>query len=162
VIFLEERLYEKEEVLEAYLGTPDKYDWYKHAFDKYEINGVEKFAWNWSWYSFLFGYVYLVYRKCYIEAILLWVAQMIIAGLFGITGIVIMILCGGLLPYLVYKRYKKIALEVENIDGNYIKKLETIKELGGVNIIARNIMIGLFVISIFSILGLMTFLAAVL
>ena len=37
------KLYKKEEVLEAYLGTPDKYDWYKHAFDKYEINMQDAF-----------------------------------------------------------------------------------------------------------------------
>lgn len=157
-----EKLYQKEEVLENYLGTPDKFDWYKRAFDKYEINGVEKFAWNWSWYSFFFGYVYLVYRKCYIEAILLWAAQIIVGCLFGITGVVVMILCGGFLPYLVYKRYKKIAIKVDAIDEDYRKKLETMRELGGSNILARNIMIGLFIISIIGVLVLMTFAASVL
>lgn len=159
-MLVEQKLYEKEEVLEAYLGTPDKYQWYKNAFSKYEVNGIEKIAWNWSWYSFFFSYVYLVYRKCYVEAILLWIFQTIVACTLGIAGIVIMILCGGFLPYLVYKKYKKTAIEVEKIHGDYEKKLETMKELGGVNKFARNIMIGLFILSILSVLGLAAFAVA--
>ena len=51
---MDTKLYENQEILEAYIGTLDKIEWYKKTFESYNVNGIEKFSWNWSWYSFFF------------------------------------------------------------------------------------------------------------
>lgn len=136
-----EKLYKNEQIMEAFIGTPDKYRWYKNAFSKYDVNGIEKFSWNWSWYAFLGSLVYLVYRKCYVEALILWVASIVLSGISPSAGLFLMIGCGGGAPFLVYRKYKKIVEEVQENENNFEKQLDMVRELGGVNTTGRNIAI---------------------
>jgi hypothetical protein len=61
-----------EKMLRTFIGKDNKFFWYKNAFAKYEFNGVEHFAWNWSWYSFFFAPFYFIYRKLYLEGFLMF------------------------------------------------------------------------------------------
>lgn len=36
----------EDQVLYAFVDSPDKFIWYKKAFAKYNKHGVEDFAWN--------------------------------------------------------------------------------------------------------------------
>lgn len=142
-----EKLYQDGRALEAYIQTPDKLGWYKMCFSKYDVNGVEKYAWSWSWYAFFFGPIYLAYRKCYLEAVGIWVLTTLFSCFIAVGGIVslaISIAIGGSAPYLVYRRYKKMADQVEMTENNYERQLEMLRELGGVNTIARNIFIVIY------------------
>lgn len=80
-----EKLYKNEEFLLSYIGDLNKMQWYKKAFEKYDVNGVKNFTWNWSWYSFFFSIWYLVYRKCYKEAIGVAIVNIILN--FGGVGV---------------------------------------------------------------------------
>jgi len=58
-------------MLEAFFGKPDQPDkglWYANAFSKYEIEGVEKIQWKWSWWAFFGGLWFLLYRNAYAAA----------------------------------------------------------------------------------------------
>lgn len=149
-----EKLYQNEKALEAYIGTPEKYYWYKVAFSKYDLNGIEKFSWVWSWYSFFFGPLYLLYRKCYVEALVVWIGMAIISSINGFLGFLVSIALGGTLPYLIFKRYKKTIEKVESVEDDFDKQLGLLSSLGGTNKTARNIGIIIYILTM--ILG-MTF-----
>ena len=40
---MEDQNYE-DRMLEAFIQTPEKFNWYKNAFSKYNINGVDKMS----------------------------------------------------------------------------------------------------------------------
>ena len=123
---------DESQAIEAYIGTEKSVDWYKDAFQKYSIAGVDQFAWHWSWWAFGGGMFYLLYRKLSLEALGYFVLFMLL-GAFPLISLVLWIASGGVLPYFVYKRYKKIKAEVEaNLPDEYAQ-LQALQELGGVN-----------------------------
>ncbi|MFR4477795.1 hypothetical protein [Fusobacterium sp.] len=147
---MDTKLYENQEILEAYIGTPDKIEWYKKTFESYNVNGIEKFSWNWSWYSFFFPFVYLTYRKCYLEAFIIWFFQthffMFFSLSFPFFKPIINIIFGFLCPWLVYKKYRKSIKKIERTEKEFEIQIEMAKKLGGVNVIARNIIIIYYII----------------
>ena len=60
-------------MVEAFVNKPEVTLWYENAFRKYNVNGVEKLSWVWSWWAFFGGIFYLLYRKAYMPAFLLFV-----------------------------------------------------------------------------------------
>ncbi|MGL5950107.1 MAG: DUF2628 domain-containing protein [Cetobacterium sp.] len=143
-----EQLFKNEECLKSYIATPDKFDWYKKTFSKYEVNGVEKFEWSWSWWAFWGGFIYLLYRKCYLEAFILAVITIVIDSISPLSGLVFSIVTGGVLPYLVYKKYKNTISKIEQTETRFDKQIGMIKSLGGVNETLRNLGIGWTIIEL--------------
>ncbi|MGL5779100.1 MAG: DUF2628 domain-containing protein [Clostridium chrysemydis] len=127
------KLYQNQKAMEAFIGTPEKTSWYLSAFKKYDLNGIEKPCWYWSWAAFFLGPWYLLYRKCYLEGIALLVISAFLSSLEGSLYLIVNIVLGGFLPFVYYKRFKKTALEVENIEPNFDKQIQMLGELGGVN-----------------------------
>jgi hypothetical protein len=123
---------EESEAIEAYIDKPEVVDYYKDAFKKYSIAGVDQFAWHWSWWAFGGGMFYLLYRKLYLEALGYFVLFMVV-GAFPFISILLWIVSGGVLPYFVYKRYKKIKAQVEANLSDPQEQLAALRELGGVN-----------------------------
>ena len=33
-------------MIEAFVGKPEKYEWYKNAFEKFNVNGVDVMKWH--------------------------------------------------------------------------------------------------------------------
>ncbi len=118
--------------IEAYINTPKTVDFYKEAFSKYTISGIEKFSWQWSWWAMFGGMFYLLYRKLYLEA-LAYFLLFATVGMIPVVGLVLWILSGAVLPFLVYKRYKKTKTQVEENISNEEEQLHALQELGGVN-----------------------------
>lgn len=147
---METKLYKNSDILEAYIGTPDKFEWYKKVFESYDVNGIEKFSFNWSWWGFFFAPIYLVYRKCYLEALVVWIIQLFFVPT-GVLGLAFTVALGVITPWLIYKRYRRTLDKVEFSDNDKATKIDTIRKLGGVDVVARNIAIFLqfFVIFIF-------------
>lgn len=123
---------EEDKAIEAYIGTEKSVEFYKKAFQRYNVSGVEQFAWQWSWWALGGGMFYLLYRKLYLEALGYFLLFMIV-GAFPLISLVLWIASGGVLPYLVYKRYKKIKAEVEANIPDEQGQLQALQELGGVN-----------------------------
>lgn len=128
-----ENLYQNQKAMEAFIGTPEKTSWYLVAFKKYDLNGVEKITWHWSWAAFFLGPWYLLYRKCYLEGVALLIISGILSGLEGFLYLIVNIMSGGLLTFVYYKRFKKMAFEVENVESNPEKQLQMLEQLGGVD-----------------------------
>lgn len=127
------KLYQNQKAMEAFIGTPEKLSWYLSAFKKYDLNGIEKPCWYWSWAAFFLGPWYLLYRKCYLEGIILLVVSSILGSLEGSLYFLVNIGLGGSLPFVYYKKFKKTAIEVETVEHDFDKQIQMLNELGGVN-----------------------------
>ena len=151
---METKLYKNSDVLEAYIGTPDKFEWYKKVFSSYDVNGIEKFSFNWSWWAFLSGPAYLAYRKCYLMAAGVWLVQILLSYFFT-AGILFNVVFGFLCPWLIYKKYRKTIAEIENTENDFSIQVEMARELGGVNTLVRNVLVVLYIMySIMLFLGI--------
>lgn len=151
---METKLYKNSDILEAYIGTPDKFEWYKKVFSSYDVNGIEKFSFNWSWWGFLGGPAYLAYRKCYLMAVGVWLVQILLSYFFT-AGILFNVVFGFLCPWLIYKKYRKTIAEIENTENDFSIQVEMARELGGVNTLVRNVLVVLYIMySIMLFLGI--------
>ena len=118
----------EDRMLAAFVGKPEKFAFYKRAFSNYNVNGVERFKWIWSWWAFLGNWAFLVYRKVY-----LWAAIFFILNLIPYINVISWIVLGGTGIYFVYQRYKKLKSEIENMTQDEDERLKMMIELGGYN-----------------------------
>ena len=155
----------EDRMLYAFVGKPSKFDWYKKAFAKYSINGIEKVEWNWSWYAFFFNFFYLLYRKVYGISGLLFLFYLIFGSIGGIFGLILNIIFGGYLPFFVYKRYFKKKKDIEEHISNEDMRIETMAIFGGTNnaiiYIVIIFAIFLFFISLFYFVNVVSFISIV-
>jgi len=122
-------------MLEAFVGKPEdpeKGFWYANAFSKYNVNGVDSMKWNWSWWAFFGGVLFLLYRKAYAAAgglFLMGIASSLVPG----AGLIINILAGGFSTYFVYKTYQSKKLAIEAAHQSESKRIEMMRAVGGYN-----------------------------
>ena len=119
-------------MIEAFIAKPEKTFWYQNAFSLFNINGVDAMKWKWSWWAFFGGFLFLLYRKQYIPALVVFILSMVLA-LIPFAGLIIAILVGGYGTYFVYKGYKTKLDEVERnipVDDEY-KRIQTMYAIGG-------------------------------
>ncbi len=119
-------------MLEAFIQKPEVFQWYKRAFSKYNINGIKRMAWVWSWWAFGGGIFYLLYRKTYLAALLIFLVS-VITSKIPFIGILISIFLGGFGVYFVYLKYQKIKQDIETTIKDNEKRIETMQQLGGYN-----------------------------
>ncbi|MEE9444094.1 MAG: DUF2628 domain-containing protein [Cocleimonas sp.] len=118
--------------IEAYINKDTSTNFYQRGFAKYSAAGVDQFAWHWSWWAMFGGVFYLLYRKLYMEALVFFVLFAVI-GMIPFAGLAAWIASGGILPYLVYKRYKKVKAQVETNFSNLNEQHNALREVGGYN-----------------------------
>ena len=123
----------EDKMLYAFVGKPEKFLWYKNAFAKYNINGVQDFAWNRSWYAFFFGLWYLLYRKVYGWSAVLIILYIFFGSVGGIYGLLINIILGGTLPYFVYQKYYTKKKEIEEHIKDEETRVDIMERVGGAN-----------------------------
>ena len=123
---------ENSKAVEAYINKEQSNDFYQKGFAKYSAAGVDQFAWHWSWWAMFGGVFYLLYRKLYLEALIFFLLFAVI-GMIPFAGLVAWIATGGVLPYLVYKRYKKVKAQVEMNFADEDDQLNALREVGGYN-----------------------------
>ncbi len=117
-------------MIEAFVDKPSEVEWYKNAFSKFNVNGVDTLKWHWSWWAFGGGFLYLLYRKAYLPALILFILS-ISLGMIPFASFALMILSGGLAPYFVYKRFKTKLKEIEENVADEQTRIETMREVGG-------------------------------
>ncbi|UCN00532.1 DUF2628 domain-containing protein [Sulfurimonas sp. SWIR-19] len=123
--------YEKA-MIEAFVNKPEKTLWYQQAFSKFNINGIDTMKWVWSWWAFFGGWAFLLYRKQYLPALVLFILSLLASAVpFG--GLLVAILAGGFSTYFIYKGYKQKKAEIENAISDPQKRIETMREVGGYN-----------------------------
>jgi len=119
-------------MLEAFIQKPEVFQWYKKAFAKYNINGIKHLSWVWNWWAFGGGIFYLLYRKAYLSALLIFLVS-VITFKRPFIGILINILLGGFGVYFVYLKYQKTKQDIETEIKDNEKRIETMRQLGGYN-----------------------------
>jgi len=117
-------------MVEAFIAKPEKTLWYEMSFSKFSVNGVDAMKWNWSWWGFAGGFLFLLYRKQYLAAAVVFFASMTI-GMVPFMGLIIAILVGGYGTFFIYKGYKKKLFEIENKIEDEALRVETMAEVGG-------------------------------
>ena len=122
----------EDRMLAAFVGKPDKFWYYKRAFSKFNFNGIDKIKWVWSWWAFFFNWLFLLYRKAYLAAVIVLVLLLTL-GLIPGVGLIISILVGGYAIYFIYKKYKSLKLEIENATQNEDERIKLMIENGGYN-----------------------------
>ena len=147
----------QDEMIEAFVDKPSKTLWYQNSFKKFSMHGVDSLQWNWSWWAFGTGFLYLLYRKQYIPSLVLFFLSMLIGFIPFVGTLIGMILAGGYSSYFVYKGYKKKLLEVETIVEDKEKRVEVMRQVGGYHQWVIWVYAVLFVIVFFTIItALMT------
>jgi uncharacterized protein DUF2628 len=150
---------DKDRLISAYIGekeslekTKKTLDWYKDSFEKGDLSGG--FSWKWSWWAFFGNWLYLLYRKCYLEGISYFLLVHILGGLIsnympglaemvGGASLFIGLLSGGLLHNLVYRRYLKSKTTIENRTVSNEEIESEMKSIGGTD--KRAVIIGIIV-----------------
>jgi len=147
-------------MVEAFVGKPDdpeKGFWYANAFSKYDVNGVEKMAWQWSWWAFGAGIFFLLYRKAYAAAGGLFLISLA-SGLIPFAGLVVWVLSGGFSTYFVYKVFKTKKLQIEAAQSDVNQRVNMMEQLGGYNQWALWIAV---VLNVLVVIGIFMFASAV-
>ena len=121
-------------MIEAFVAKPEKTFWYQNAFSLFNINGVDAMKWKWSWWAFFGGFLFLLYRKQYIPALVVFIVS-IVLGMIPFAGLIIAILVGGYGTYFVYKGYKTKLDEIERSipAEEEAKRIQTMQAVGGYN-----------------------------
>lgn len=115
----------EDKMLYAYIGEADKFFWYKKVFSKYENGSI----WSWSWYAFLFGFLYLIHRKCYLYGFIAFVVGTLLS-----PGIILYkILMGGFGTYFIYTKYENKKREIEESTKDENLRLVAMSSAGGTN-----------------------------
>ncbi|UUV17082.1 DUF2628 domain-containing protein [Fusobacteria bacterium ZRK30] len=150
---------DKERLISAYIGekeslekTKKTLNWYKDSFEKGDLSGG--FSWKWSWWSFFGNWLYLLYRKCYLEGISYFLLVYVLGGAVNkympnlaemVSGasLFIWLLSGGLLHNLVYRRYLKSKTIIESKSVSNEEMEREMKSIGGTD--KRAVIIGIII-----------------
>ena len=138
---------DESQAIKAYIGPEKKEDFYKNIFAKYSEGGVDRFRWHWSWWALFGGIFYLLYRKLYLE-VALYLIVLCISNYTPWIAFILWISSGGILPYFVYKRYKRIKAQTINTPQSIQSQIHTLSSLGGVNRWALWLAVALYMISL--------------
>jgi len=143
-------------MIEAFIQKPEKTKWYIDAFGRFNVNGIDRVAWVWSWWAFGGGIFYLLYRKAYLGALIFFLANLV-SSVIPLGGILIWILQGGFSVYFVYLKYKNLKAQIESQIEDENERIRTMQELGGYNTWA--IWVGV-ILSILALIGIISYFIA--
>jgi hypothetical protein len=126
-------------------------DKYLTKFRKFNIDGIDSFSPTWHWPAFFVPCFWMLYRKLYLWALLVFVLSIIpfvnfiLMIVFGITG-----------NYIYYKHTKKKLLEINLIPSSSdVQRAVNIAHQGGVN----NVVVILGPILLIAVVGILAAIA---
>ena len=115
-------------LLNAYIGKPEKTQFYQDAMNKLLIGERLTFGWAWSWWALIGGWAFLLYRKAYLAAGLSFVVSLFFSFIpFGF--LFYLILSGGLSTYFVLGRYIDFKEKVKNLP--FDEQISVMSRFGG-------------------------------
>lgn len=107
---------------EAFIGP--KAGFYLERFGKFNVDGVETFQATWNWPAFLFTFWWMLYRKMY-----LWALVVFIVLTVPYVGFAAWIACGISANYLYYRHVRGKIEEVTRANPSDFQA--TLAKLGG-------------------------------
>ncbi len=133
-------------MLDAYIQKPQKLEYYKNAFENIDNGKI----WNWSWWSFFFGSLFLLYRKAYLGAFAFFILSISVVvlqnaidigssntGSSNVSFIILLLIWmahGGLGLFFIYKKYIYIKTKIEKKFQSEANRVASMTKAGG----ARN------------------------
>jgi Protein of unknown function (DUF2628) len=134
--------------MRAFVGT--NADFYMQKFSKFTITGSEKFCPTWNWSCFGFTFLWMLYRKMYVQSLITFV-------IFCIPGIniILHIFAGVVGNYLYYRHVKEKINELRAMQPPQ-GLFPVLQEVGGVHPwvimvgVILSIMLGLLVFFFFA------------
>jgi len=120
-------------------------DKYIEKFSKFNVAGVDNFSLTWHWPAFFVTFFWMLYRKLYLWALLVFILSYIPA-----VGLVLMIICGLTGNYLYYKHAKQKIMELK-IQESSSDLSELLHQIGGVNQWVKTLAIVLVILAILGI-----------
>jgi hypothetical protein len=111
--------------IRAFVG--DNAHYYIQKFSKYTLMGREKFCVTWNWSCFGFTFLWMLYRKMYVLALITFV-------IFFVPGfnIILHIIAGIAGNYLYYRHVKKNIFEIRAAHTPQ-NSVQIFQEVGGVH-----------------------------
>ncbi len=134
---------------EAYAGP--RGDWYAERFKRFTQKGTPAFAPSWNWSAFLFGIVWLIYRKMYRWALLLFGVSM--AGIVIPGGSLAISFFFGAFANFLYFLHVKKKVDIIISESDHIDSDQAIKERGGVNPLPKVLALFLLMMGIMALFG---------
>jgi len=122
-------------------------DKYIEKFTKFNVGGVDQFSATWHWPAFFVTLFWMLYRKLYLWALLIFILSFI-----PIAGFILMIVYGVTGNYLYYKHAKKKIMELK-IQQPSSDLSESLQQIGGVNQWVKTLVMVLVIIAILGILA---------
>jgi len=141
----------EDRMMAAFVGKPEKVDYYRSAFYLYNKDGIEKMRWKWSWWAFFGTFWFLLYRKAYLAAFIVFILTFLV-GIIPFGGLILNILIGGFGVYFVYKKYKKLKHIIESEVSSEDERIVQMIKRGGYNawvvwlVVILNIIMVLFAV----------------
>lgn len=121
--------------------------YYQQQFSKFTITGTERFAITWNWSCFAFTFLWMLYRKMYLLAVLTFIV-------FCIPGvnIILHIVAGVVGNYLYYGHVKQKMREIRAIRPQQDSG-PVYQELGGVHgwVVTLGVVLGILLVILFAI-----------
>ena len=117
-------------MIEAFIAKPEKTIWYQNAFSKFNVNGVDNIRWHWSWWAFFGGAAFLLYRKQYLPALVLFIVSLLVNAI-PVVSFILAVLAGGYSTYFIYKGYKNKLSKIETNVSDEEMKISTMQQIGG-------------------------------
>ena len=124
-------------MIEAFVNTPQKPEkvvWYKKSFDKFAKGG----KWQWSWWGFLMGPWFLLYRKVYgwgFLFLVLTIAAAVIENhaVAASVQLILYVILGGFSAYLIYSRFVTKKRNIEEAFPDESQRVAEMQNIGGGN-----------------------------
>ena len=112
-----------------------KADKYLRKFKKFNVGGVDKFAVTWHWPAFFFGFLWMLYRKLYLWALVAFILDIAISSLPYYFVLPMIIVWGMTGNYIYYKHAKKKILKLKTDQPSFDLSLmaASLRKMGGVN-----------------------------
>lgn len=127
---------DREEFYKAMVGDEDQ-EYYLKCFSRFYSN--QGFCWSWNWTACFATFLWCVYRKLWVDAILYLLISFVLLSVFGALNINfgLWLLCIFLFPatyanYSYYVHCTKIIEKLENENLGHQDKLNKLSKVGGV------------------------------
>ncbi|MDR1451559.1 MAG: DUF2628 domain-containing protein [Helicobacteraceae bacterium] len=67
-----------DKMLAAFVKKPAKTPFYRDLYERATSPGAPTLCWKWSWWAFFGGALFLLYRKTYLAALIVWAANLVL------------------------------------------------------------------------------------
>lgn len=104
--------------------------YFTRSFEKFDYKGAPVFGFQWNWMSFLFGPIYMMWRRRYWEGALYALLSLPLSWML----IVVPFLNGTLIPWIMNWSYRRHKAKAEKFfPGNEADQLAYLSKVGGTN-----------------------------